>query len=116
MTDTPTEPTATADEPHGRRRAPETNHYGEALTHLELAQEAQEPDARTAHATLASAHLSVLLTNEARVANLISWFQILRTTKELTADGRAQMRELDRRIRAAFGLDAISTEQEADRA
>jgi hypothetical protein len=109
MTDTPTEPTAT-EESHGRRRAPETNHYGEALSHLELALEAQEPDARTAHATLATAHLSVLLANEARVANLIAWFGILRTTKELTPDGRAQMQELDRRIRAAFGLDSLPTE------
>jgi hypothetical protein len=108
MTNTPTEPTATAEEPHGRRRAETPSHYREALLHLELAAEAQEPDARSAHAALAQAHATMLLANEARVANLIGWFGILRTTKELTPDGKAKLRALDSRIDAALGTGEVT--------
>lgn len=111
MTDNPTEPTATADEPRARRRAATPNFYGEALAHLERANEILatneiSPDVEVAaRAALVQASSAMLVANEARVANLISWFGILRTTRELTQDGRDQMGELDRRIRAALGID-----------
>jgi hypothetical protein len=53
-------------------------------------------------AAIATASLLVLVANEQRVANLIRYFDVLRSATELTSEGKVKLAVLESRIDAAL--------------